>query len=103
MPHSGAGRPDPVLQVLRSQIMPPRHVRNYCTRRDRLGNDLAFLLSLPASARNHARYFGVTPNDLRVVTDLDHNVHTVHFRIFYSPNLIYIGHFGTSTTRSSLW
>lgn len=57
--------------------MPPRHVRNNCTRRNRLGNDLAFLLSAPAPPPHNARYFDVPPNDLRVVTDVDHNVHTI--------------------------
>jgi hypothetical protein len=43
-----------------------------------LGNDPAFLLSTPASPPDYARYFDVAPNDLRVVTNVDHDVHTIH-------------------------
>ena len=31
----------------------------------------------PPSAADNARYFRVAPNDLRVVTNVDHNVHTI--------------------------
>ena len=67
------GRSDPVRQMLRSKIMPPRHVRYHSTRCDRLGNNPPLLLIAPSSAR----YFRVAPNDLRVVTNVDHNVHTI--------------------------
>ena len=32
---------------------------------------------VPPSAANHARYFPASLNDLRVVTNVDHNVHTI--------------------------
>ena len=31
----------------------------------------------PTSAADNARYFRVAPNNLRVVTNVDHNVHTI--------------------------
>ncbi len=39
--------------------------------------DQPLLLIAPPSAADHARYFRVAPNDLRVVTNVDHNVHTI--------------------------
>jgi len=57
--------------------MPPRHVRYHRTRCDRLGNNPPLLLIAPPSAADHARYFRVAPNDLRVVTNVDHNVHRI--------------------------
>ncbi len=71
------GRPDPVRKLLRNQIMPSRHVRNYCTQRNRLGNDPPFLLIAPPLAANYARYFRTAPNNVRVVNNVDHNVHTI--------------------------
>jgi hypothetical protein len=58
--------------------MPPRHVRYHRTRCDRLGNNPPLLRVAPSPAADHARYFRVAPNDLRVVTNVDHNVHTIH-------------------------
>ena len=81
------GRSDPVRQMLRSKIMPPRHVRYHRTRCDRLGNNPPLLLIAPPSAADHARYFRVASNDLRVVTNVDHNVHTI-----LDPNKITIVH-----------
>jgi len=57
--------------------MPSRHIRDHRTRRDRFGNDPAFLLSAPASPPHHPRHFRAAPHDLRVVTNVDHNVHTI--------------------------
>ena len=56
--------------------MPPRHVRNHGTQRNRLGNDPPLLLITPSPAADHARDFRVAPSDLRVVTNVVHNVHT---------------------------
>jgi hypothetical protein len=33
--------------------------------------------------KDHARYFRVAPHDLRVVTNVDHNVHTIHSKAVY--------------------
>ena len=71
------GRPDTIRQMLRSEIMPPRHVGNRRPRRNRLGNDSTLLLIAPMPAANHARHFRTVPNDIRVVINLDHNVHTI--------------------------
>ena len=57
--------------------MPPRHVRNYSTRYVCLGNDPPLLLIAPPPAANYARYFRTAPNNVRVVTNVDHNVHTI--------------------------
>src|SRR5262249_22822713 len=70
------GRPNPVRQMLWSEIMPSRYVRNHRTRRDRLGNDPPLLLIAPPSAADRARYLRAVLNDLRVVTNVDHNLHT---------------------------
>ena len=56
--------------------MSSRHVRNHGTRRDRLGNDPPLLLIAPSSPADHARDCRVAPSDLRVVTNVVHNVHT---------------------------
>jgi hypothetical protein len=64
------GRPDPIRQLLRSEIMSSRHVGNHGTRRDRHGNDPPFLLIAPSPAADHARDFRVTPSNLRVVTNV---------------------------------
>jgi hypothetical protein len=58
-------------------IMPSRHVRNHRTRRDCLGNDPSLLLIAPSPAADHARYFRVAPSNLRVVTNVVHNVHSI--------------------------
>ena len=39
--------------------------------------DLLLLLIAPPSATDHARHFRVASNDLRVVTNVDHNVRTI--------------------------
>src|SRR6516162_1154054 len=63
--------------MLRRQIMAPRHIRNYRTRRDRLGNDPPLLLIAPSPPANHPRDFPAARNNIRVVTNVDHNVHTI--------------------------
>src|SRR5262249_14034015 len=63
--------------MLWSEIMPSRYVRNHRTRRNRLGNDPPFLLIAPPSAADRARYLRAALNDLRVVTNVDHNLHTI--------------------------
>ena len=67
--------------------MPPRHVRYHRSRCDRLGNNPPLLFIAPPLAADHARYFRVAPNNLRVVTNVDHNVHTI-----LDPNRITIVH-----------
>ena len=57
--------------------MLPRHIRCHRARCDRLGNNPPLLLIAPPSAADNARYFRVAPNNLRVVTNVDHNVHTI--------------------------
>ncbi len=57
--------------------MSSRHVRNHRTRRDRLGNDPPLLIIAPSPAADHARDFRVAPSELRVVTNVVHNVHTI--------------------------
>jgi hypothetical protein len=57
--------------------MPPRHVRSHCTGCDRLGNNPPLLRIAPPSAPDHAHDFRAALYDLRVVTDVDHNVHTI--------------------------
>ena len=57
--------------------MPPRHVCYHRTRRDRLGNNPPLLLIAPPSAADPARNFRVAPNDLCVVTNVDHKVHAI--------------------------
>ncbi len=56
--------------------MPPRHVRNHCTWRDRFGNDPRLLLVIPPPPADNARYFRAARNNLCVVINVDHNVHT---------------------------
>jgi hypothetical protein len=63
--------------MLWSEIMPSRYIRNHRTRRDRLGNDPPPLLIAPPSAADRARYLRAALNDLRVVTNVDHNLHTI--------------------------
>jgi hypothetical protein len=57
--------------------MPSRHVRNYRARYDCLGSDPPLLLIAPLPTANYARYFRTAPNNVRVVTNVDHNVHTI--------------------------
>jgi hypothetical protein len=64
--------------MLRSKIMPPRYIRYHRIRRDRFRNDPTLLFITPSSAPNHPRYLRAAPNNLRVVTNVDHNVHTIH-------------------------
>ena len=56
--------------------MPSRHVRSYRARYDCLGSDPPPLLIAPPPTANYARYFRTAPNNVRVVTNVDHNVHT---------------------------
>jgi hypothetical protein len=76
--------------------MSPRHIRNDRTRRHRLGNDPALLRLAPPAATDDAPNFGAPLNDLRVVTDVDHDVHTIRdpWRIAImhaSISFIYVG------------
>ena len=71
--------------------MPSRYVRDHRTWCDRLSNDSSLLLIVPSSAADHARYFRAPLNDLRVVTNVDHNVHTI-----YDPKRIAILHYPAS-------
>ncbi len=57
--------------------MPPRDVRHYGARCDRLGNDPPLLLVTPMPTGNHAGNFRAAPNRIRVVTNVIHNVHTI--------------------------
>ena len=57
--------------------MPPRDLRNHRTRLDCLGNDPPLLPIAPPPAADHARYFRAAPNNIRVITNVDHNVHTI--------------------------
>jgi hypothetical protein len=57
--------------------MAPRHLGSDSTRCDRLGNDPPLLLVAPPPAADDARNLRAPPNDLRVVIDVDHNVHTI--------------------------
>ena len=67
--------------------MPSRHVRYYRARCDCLGNNPPLLLIAPPSTADYARYFRAAPNNVRVVTNVDHNVHTI-----LDPNRIVIVH-----------
>lgn len=82
--------------MLWSEIMPSRYVRNHRTRRDRLSNDPPLLLIAPPSAADRARYLRAAANNLRVVTNVDHNVHTILDPkriaiVHHSPSLSYVG------------
>ena len=73
--------------MLRNEVMAPRHVGNHRTRCNRLGNDPPLRLVAPPSPADDAGNLRAPPNDLRVVTDVDHNVHTIR-----DPNRIAIMH-----------
>jgi hypothetical protein len=73
-----SGSPDPVPKMLRNEVMASRYVGNHRTRCDRLSNDPPLLLLAPPAAADDARDFRTTPNNRRVVTDVDHNVLTIH-------------------------
>jgi hypothetical protein len=60
--------------------MPSRHIRNNGTRRDCLGNNPSLLIIDPSPAADHARDFRMAPSELRVVTNVVHNVHTIPIR-----------------------
>ena len=82
--------------MLRSKIMPPRYIRYHRIRRDRFRNDPTLLFITPSSAPNHPRYLRAAPNNLRVVTNVDHNVHTILYPkriaiVHHSPSLRYVG------------
>jgi hypothetical protein len=61
--------------------MPPRYIGNNPIRRDRLSNDPTLLLNAPMPAANN----------IRVVTNVDHNLHTN-----YDPKRIAIVHYADS-------
>jgi transposase len=63
--------------MLRDEVMVSRYIGNHRIRCDRLGNDPPLLLVAPPSAADDARDFRPAPDNLRVVTDVDHNVHTI--------------------------
>ncbi|MFZ0837795.1 MAG: hypothetical protein WAM77_10095 [Xanthobacteraceae bacterium] len=69
--------------------MPPRYVRYHRIRCDRFRNDPPLRLSTPPPPPNNARYLPAALNDLRVVTNVDHNVHTIRNP---DPNRITIVH-----------
>ena len=75
--------------------MPSRHVGNHRTRCERLGNDAPLLLVAPPTPADDARDLRPAPNNLRVITDVDHNVHTIR-----DPNRIAIVH---NPVRSTMW
>ena len=52
------------------------HIRNHGTCHDRLRNDPSLILIAPSSAADYAGDFYVAPSELRVVTNVVHNVHT---------------------------
>jgi hypothetical protein len=68
--------------------MSSRHVRNHRIRRDRLGNDPPLLIIAPSPAADHARDFHMAPSDLRVVTNVVHNVHTTSIHENYDRALL---------------
>jgi hypothetical protein len=63
--------------MLRDEVMASRYVGNHRTRCDRLSDDPPLLLVAPPPAADDARDLRPPPNNLRVVTDVDHNVHTI--------------------------
>ncbi len=68
--------------------MPSRHIRNNGTRRDCLGNNPSLLLIAPSLAADHARDFRVAPSELRVVTNVVHNVHTTSIHEIHDRALL---------------
>jgi hypothetical protein len=86
---------DPVPKMLRNEVMPSRHVGNHRTRCERLGNDAPLLLVAPPTSADDARDLRPAPNNVRVVTDVDHNVHTIR-----DPSRIATVH---NPVRSTMW
>jgi hypothetical protein len=57
--------------------MAPRYVGNHRIRCDRPSNNPPLRLVAPPSAAADAPDFRTTPDNFRVVTDVDHNVHSI--------------------------
>jgi hypothetical protein len=57
--------------------MAPRHVGSDSTRRDRFGDNPPLLLVAPLPAADDRRNLRAAPNQLRVVINVDHSVHTI--------------------------
>ncbi len=73
--------------------MPSRHLGNNRTRRDCLGHDPTLLLITPIPAASYTGHFRSAPNEIRVVINVVHNVHTISNR----PRSC------TIRTRSAMW
>src|SRR5579864_606041 len=57
--------------------MAPRHVGSDSTRRDRFGDNPPLLLGGPPPAADDPRNLCAASNQLRVVINVDHSVHTI--------------------------
>jgi len=57
--------------------MAPRHVGSDSTRRDGFGDNPPLLLVAPLPAADDRRNLCAAPNQLRVVINVDHSVHTI--------------------------
>jgi hypothetical protein len=64
--------------MLRNEVVASGHVGNHRPRCNRLRNNPPLLLIAPPPAADDASHFSAAPNKLRVVTDVDHNVHTIN-------------------------